>query len=44
MKAKSKADVLDYRLTMWEDGWELGAGSTLFIFICVLSYVGTWTL
>ena len=34
MKAKSKADVLDYRLTMWEDGWELGA---LFLSLSVFS-------
>ena len=34
VKAKSKADVLDYQLTMWEDGWELGA---LFLSLSVFS-------
>ena len=30
VKAKSKADVLDYRLTMWVDGWEHSLSLSVF--------------
>ena len=32
MKAESKADVLDYRLTMWVDGWE----HSFYLYLCSL--------
>ena len=32
MKAKSKADVLDYRLTMREEGWE----HSFYLYLCSL--------